>query len=172
MLTYRLAVKADIDNIVKLVESAYRGDSSRQGWTTEADFIAGQRTDRQEIMEILAKPDHVILLCEYRSRLMASVQLNRDSAKAYLGMFAVEPPKQGQGIGLSLLKQAESYVLKEWGSVALNMRVISTREELINWYCRHGYEKTGKSTPFPYAEPRYGIPNRDDLELETLEKKL
>lgn len=170
MLSYRLASKEDIKNIVDLVESAYRGDSSRLGWTTEADFIDGQRTDPQEIIEILEKDEQVIILGEKDGRILASVQLNKSSNHAYLGMFAVEPTMQGHGMGLSLLKYAEEFVQKEWNSLGLRMSVISIREELIAWYARHGYEKTGKTTRFPYEESRYGIPNRDDLVLERMEK--
>ena len=85
-------------------------------------------------------------------------------------MFAVDPVKQGKGVGLAVLKQAERFVQDGWNSAALCMSVISIREELINWYFRHGYQKTGKTSLFPYGEPRFGIPNRDDLLLETLEK--
>lgn len=170
MLSYRLASKEDIESIIDLVESAYRGDSSRLGWTTEADFIDGQRTDRQEIIEILEKDNQIIILGEKDGQIFASVQLNKSSDHAYLGMFAVDPTMQGNGIGLSLLKYAEEFVQKEWNSQGLRMSVISIREELIAWYTRHGYEKTGKITSFPYEEPRYGIPNRDDLVLERMEK--
>ena len=171
MLTYRLACKADITKIVALVESAYRGNSSRLGWTTEADFIDGQRTDQQEVTELLHKADSVFLLCEDKGQLLASVQLNKLADKAYLGMFAVDPVKQGKGVGLAVLKQAERFVQDGWNSAALCMSVISIRKELINWYFRHGYQKTGKTSLFPYGEPRFGVPNRDDLLLETLEKK-
>src|SRR4051794_13241714 len=43
---FREAGPADLGAIVALVESAYRGESSRAGWTTEADLLDGQRTDR------------------------------------------------------------------------------------------------------------------------------
>lgn len=170
MLSYRLASKEDINSIVAIVESAYRGDSSRLGWTTEADFIDGQRTDAQEVIEILEKDNQVLILGEEDGQIFASVQLNKSSDHAYLGMFAVDPTMQGKGIGLSLLKYAEEFVQKEWSSQGLRMSVISIREELIAWYARHGYVKTGQITSFPYEEPRYGIPNRDDLVLERMEK--
>lgn len=170
MLSYRQAEIADIEKIIELVESAYRGESSRQGWTTEADFIDGQRTDHKEITEILERQASTIILCEDNDELVASVQLNKTRDKAYLGMFAVNPLKQGGGLGFNLLKQAEMFVQKEWESTALLMSVISIREELISWYERHGYVKTGKIKDFPYEEPRFGTPKRDDLLLEILEK--
>lgn len=171
MLTYRLATPEDITSIVTLVELAYRGESSRLGWTTEADFIDGQRTDKEEVSELLGKEHHVMMLCEEHGQLVATVQLNQSSKHAYLGMFAVDPLKQSKGLGLALLKEAETFVQEKWSSNALCMSVISIREELIAWYCRHGYVKTEKMSEFPYHEPRYGIPNRDDLVLVSLEKK-
>ena len=171
MLTYRQGLSADIDKIVTLVDSAYRGDSSRAGWTTEADFIDGQRTERQEIIEILERPASTILLCEEDEQLVATVQLNKSGEHAYLGMFAVDPLRQATGLGLKLLNQAESFVQAEWNSECMRMVVISIREELINWYQRHGYCKTGKTKPFPYGEARFGLPKRDDLVLEVLEKQ-
>ena len=171
MLTYRQGLNADIDKIVTLVDSAYRGDSSRAGWTTEADFIDGQRTERQEIIDILARPASTILLCEDDGQLVATVQLNKSGDGAYLGMFAVDPQRQATGLGIKLLDQAESFVQEEWSSECMRMLVISIRKELISWYQRHGYNKTGKTKPFPYGETRFGIPKRDDLVLEILEKR-
>ena len=178
MLNFRLAEQADITDIVALVESAYRGDQSKKGWTTEADFIDGQRTDQEEVRDLMTKPDSFFLLCESQildqdqNKLLASVQLNKSADKAYLGMFAVDPLKQGEGIGLALLKQAEHFVQNQWHSKALQMTVISIRQELINWYLRHDYIRTGQLKSFPYEEPRFGKPKRDDLVLEVLEKKL
>jgi len=171
MLTYRQGLSADIDKIVTLVDSAYRGDSSRAGWTTEADFIDGQRTERQEIIEILERSASTILLCEDDGQLVATVQLNKSADKAYLGMFAVDPQRQATGLGIKLLNQAENFVQKEWNSGSMRMLVISIRKELISWYQRHGYNKTGSTKPFPYGETRFGIPKRDDLVLEILEKR-
>jgi len=170
MLTYRQGSSSDIDKIVTLVDSAYRGDSSRAGWTTEADFIDGQRTDRQEIIEILERSDSAILLCEADGQLVATVQLNKSGDSAYLGMFAVDPQRQAMGLGLKLLNQAENFVQTEWSSKCMRMLVISIREELISWYQRHGYQKVGKTKPFPYGEERFGLPKRDDLVLEILKK--
>ena len=172
MLSYRLASKSDISNIVCLVDSAYRGQSSRQGWTTEADFIEGQRTDHDEVSELMQAQDSCFLLCENKERLIASVQLSKLSDKAYLGMLAVEPISQGKGTGKALLQKAEHFVVQQWHSVAVLMTVISIRDELINWYLRQGYMKTDQTKAFPYDEPRYGTPTRQDLVLQTFEKRL
>lgn len=100
---------------VVLVESAYRGDASRAGWTTEAV-----------------------------TTFVASVQLVRTSEReAYLGMFAVSPDQQGSGLGSRLMAWAENWVRSQWGVRSIKMTVIRQRSELIEFYRRRGYEPTG-----------------------------
>ncbi len=171
-LNLRKAQIEDVPAIVSLVHSAYRGESSRQGWTTEADLLDGTRTDEQEVAELINQSENYILLYERDGQLQASVHLAQRGTHAYLGMFAVAPTMQGQGIGKQLLGAAETLVLEEWGCESLQMAVISLREELIEWYVRRGYNKTSQIVDFPYGIPRYGFPRRDDLELVVLEKRL
>jgi len=169
-ISFRIAESTDIAEIVSLVESAYRGDSSRQGWTTEAAFIEGQRTDGREVTELMNKPDSIFMLCFDSGSLLGSVQIEKQQDNAYLGMFAVNPEKQGGGIGSMLLDQVESYAKHEWGCELMQITVITIRHELINWYLRNGYKSTGVTKKFPYEEPRFGQPKRDDLMLEVYEK--
>jgi hypothetical protein len=37
---------------------------------------------------------------------------------------------------------------------------------------RRGYARTGELLPFPYGNDRFGLPLRDDLQFEALEKEL
>jgi ribosomal protein S18 acetylase RimI-like enzyme len=169
MFQTRYATQDDVPAIVALVESAYRGESSRQGWTTEADLLDGQRTDAEEVSCLLAQPDNYFLLHE-QSSLQASLHLQNQSTQAYLGMFAVDPKCQGQGIGVKMLQRAEQIAFDEWGCDQLQMTVIRQREDLIAWYQRHGYRFSGEIRPFPYGNPRFGLPRRDDLQLHVLSK--
>lgn len=169
---FRTASLKDVDAVVALVESAYRGECSRQGWTTEADLLDGQRTDRHEVTGLIQHSSSVILLCEANDKLLASVHLMKKHNYSYLGMFAVSPDSQAKGIGSQLLQQAEKYVQDEWNSSVLRMAVIAQRVELIAWYQRKGYRLNGETREFPYGDERYGIPKRDDLVLLMLEKKL
>jgi len=170
MFRVRTAITEDIESIVKLVESAYRGDVSRQGWTTEADLIDGQRTDRYEVKNIIEDDKSLILLAEEDKQLLGSVHLLNKGDVAYLGMFAVSPERQGAGVGKSLISYAEKMAHKEWKCCSVEMTVITQRIELIHWYTKQGYELTGESRPFPYGDERYGIPKRDDLILDVLTK--
>lgn len=170
--TFRLATPADIGAIVALVESAYRGDVSRKGWTTEADLLDGQRTDPMSVAELLAKPGCCVLLGECGTDLVACANIERRGDVAYFGMFSVRPDAQGAGLGRAMLAEAERMARSDWKCTEMQMTVISVRDELIAWYERRGYRRTGLYSPFPYGDERFGIPKRDDLRFELLVKTL
>ena len=172
-LQFRNAVEADAEAIVALVESAYRGDASRIGWTTEADFLAGQRTDAEGVRADIARPDSLIRLAlDGDGRLLACCHLERTGPACYFGMFSVEPARQGGGIGKRLMAEAERLAREDWRCSRMEMTVIDIRDELIGFYERRGYRRTGVKKPFPYGDARFGLPRRDDLRFEVLEKPL
>lgn len=171
-MEFRPAVGSDVPQIVALVESAYRGDSSRTGWTTEADLLDGQRTDPEAVAEIVATGKGRLLLAFDQGELVGCCQLERHDDHAYFGMFAVRPGLQGAGVGKAVLAEAERIAREEWHAAEMHMTVISLREDLIAWYQRRGYTRTGKMSPFPYGDERFGLPKRDDLEFELLIKRL
>ncbi|MGC0381079.1 GNAT family N-acetyltransferase [Streptomyces sp. SAI-129] len=171
-LTYRDATDADVDALVALIESAYRGDASRAGWTTEADILQGQRTDPKGVLDVVKAPDSRLLTVERDGVIVACCQLEHRGAHAYFGMFAVSPALQGEGLGKAIIAEAERLARATWGVTEMHMTVISVREDLIAWYERRGYRRTGETTPFPYGDERFGIPQRDDLQFELLVKPL
>jgi len=173
---FRPATPGDVPAIVALVESAYRGDASRQGWTTEADMLDGQRTDPAGVAEIVAKSDGLVLLAEDDSGILACAQIETvagdgGATAGYFGMFSVRPAQQGAGVGRAVLAEAER-IARGRGCTEMQMTVISIRDELIAWYERRGYRRTGRYKPFPYGDERFGIPKRDDLRFELLVKPL
>ncbi len=169
---FRSATGADVPALVALIESAYRGDASRAGWTTEADLLAGQRTDPDGVAAVIAAAGSRITAVEEAGELVACCQLERRDGHAYFGMFAVSPARQGGGLGKVIIAEAERFARDEWGAGEMHMTVISAREDLIAWYERRGYRRTGRFTPFPYGDERFGLPLRDDLRFELLVKKL
>ncbi|MFE9625143.1 GNAT family N-acetyltransferase [Streptomyces sp. NPDC006527] len=171
-LTFRDATEDDVDALVALVESAYRGESSRAGWTTEADILEGQRTDPEGVLDVIRSPAGRLLTAERGGRLVACCQLEHRGDHAYFGMFAVSPTAQGTGLGRTVLAEAERLARESWGVTEMHMTVISVRDDLIAWYERRGYRRTGRMTPFPYGDERFGIPQRDDLRFELLVKPL
>ncbi|MEV7200254.1 GNAT family N-acetyltransferase [Streptomyces griseoluteus] len=170
--TFRDATDADVDDLVALVESAYRGDASRAGWTTEADILDGQRTDPEGVRQVIKTPDSRLLVVEREGRLVACCQLEHRGTHAYFGMFAVSPTLQGAGLGKAVMAEAERVARADWGATEMHMTVISVRDDLIGWYERRGYRRTGETTPFPYGDERFGIPRRPDLRFELLVKSL
>lgn len=171
MLRFRPATLADIPAVVALVESAYRGDSSRAGWTTEADLLAGQRTDPDDVRSCIERSHSVVVLAEQDGELLACAHVAEEDGAGYFGMFSVRPSLQGGGLGKQVLAEAERIVRDEWRLPAMRMTVIDVRHELIAFYERRGYVRTGIKKPFPYGDERFGLPRRDDLRFEVLEKR-
>lgn len=164
------AVLADVHALETLVNSAYRGEISKQGWTTEADLLDGSRIDTEAITSLIKRPGTLILKYVESNKILGCVELDLIDGALYLGMLSVQPDLQGKGIGKALLKAAEVEAEKlNCGHIF--MIVISIRVELIAWYTRHGYEDTGKLKPFHFNDPRFGIP-KQKLEFVVLEKKL
>jgi ribosomal protein S18 acetylase RimI-like enzyme len=171
-LAFRAATAADIPAVVALVESAYRGESGLRGWTTESNLLDGQRTDAQDVGEAIDRPDSLVLLAEHDGALVACCHLEKQDGAAYFGMFAVDPSRQTGGVGKQVIAHAEQLARTRWGVSRMRMTVIVQREELIAFYERRGYVRTGQFKPFPYGDARFGIPRRDDLRFEVLEKSL
>lgn len=171
-IEYRYATIEDCDEVVALVESAYRGDGSRVGWTTEADLLGGQRTDAEEVDSILHEDGARLLLAAEGGRILGCVAIRREPTGAYIGMLAVRPGLQAKGLGKRLLGEAETLACRELDATHVRMTVIEQRTELIAWYERRGYRKTGHTEPFPYGDPRFGLPKRDDLRFIVLSKAL
>lgn len=170
MSSIRTASLADIPRIVTLLNLAYRGDSSRKGWTTEADLIAGEvRADDEQVAEVMAQAGSVFLVYEGPADLLGCVNLQQHGPRLYLGMFAVDPETQGLGIGKALLSAADKHALST-GCRSIYMTVISQRKELIDWYKRHGYVDTGERKPFP-EDGRTGK-HLQPLEFIVLEKPI
>ncbi|MEU5088785.1 GNAT family N-acetyltransferase [Streptomyces sp. NPDC021356] len=169
---FRDATDADTEALVALIESAYRGDASRAGWTTEADILHGQRTDPEGVLAVIKAPDSRLLTVELDGRVVACCQLEHRGDHAYFGMFAVSPALQGAGLGKAIIAEAERQARQRWGATEMHMTVISVRADLIAWYERRGYRRTGETSPFPYGDERFGVPQRDDLEFELLVKPL
>ena len=177
-LNIRTATPADVGPILSLIGSAYRGEESRKGWTTEADILAGDRIDAAGLLAKIAEPNYVMLLATDEASSGALVaccelQLRRDDGIGYFGLFAVDPRRQGGGLGTQVLQIAESYARERLGMRRLEMQVLWMRKELIAWYARRGYQATGEKRRFPHEQLVSGAKAlRDDLWFEVLEKDL
>lgn len=171
ILSFRKATQQDIPAIVALVNSAFRGEASRQGWTTEADLLDGVRTTEHDIRQRIQKEDSFLLLCHAGEQLAGSVHVEKQGMRAHIGMFVIRPDLQGRGIGKQLLEAAERAALQDWTVSGYVMLVINFRNELTAFYERRGYRRTGITLEFP-VNPELWTPKVAGLQLEELEKKL
>ncbi|MDE2265913.1 MAG: GNAT family N-acetyltransferase [Alphaproteobacteria bacterium] len=165
----------DLTTVAAFVNAAYRGESSRLGWTTEADFLGGQRTDAAKLRaDLEAQPEAMLLTLRDSADgpLLGCVWLEPAEPDVwYLGMLTVRPDLQDRQLGRGLLAEAEA-VIRKRGARRVRMTVVNIRDTLIAWYVRRGYEPTGETRPFPYGDIRCGEPRRDDLHFIVLEKQL
>lgn len=172
MSEIRHAGPDDVDAVVALVQSAYRGEASRAGWTTEADLLDGARADQAMVDALLADPaSSVLVLDGPDGGLLACCHIEHRGDATYLGMFAVRPGAQGQGIGARMMAAAQARAVQA-GSPRMEITVLNHRPELVAWYERRGFVRTGQDVPFPYDDERYGIPRRPDLVLQVMIKEL
>jgi ribosomal protein S18 acetylase RimI-like enzyme len=161
-------VAADIASLNTLINSAYRGEFSKKGWTTEAHILEGSRTTEAELLEIIQDKHNTILKYSEHNKIIGCVLLKAKENELYLGMLTVSPELQNSGIGKKLLQQAEIFAA-ELGLQKIVMTVISVREELISWYKRNGYVDTGVREPFPVSEV-FNPTTKESLEFMVLEK--
>lgn len=169
----RIAVPGDIPALHRLIESAYRGDTARGGWTHEADLLGGQRTDVDALTALIADPAQRMIVAEIDSLVVGCVQIaDRGTGTSYLGYLSVDTNLQGAGFGRTLVSAAETEAGSTFGAHSMEMTVIRQRGELIAWYERIGYRRTGEHRPFPSDDPRFGLPKIRDLEFIVMQKSL
>lgn len=170
MVVIKEAEANDLPVISELVNSAYRGETSRKGWTTEADLLDGIRIDITTLEFYIEGEKSTILKCvNDENTIVGCVYLMAEGNALYLGMLTVAPELQNKGIGKKLLVASEQYA-KTAGLQKISITVITKRVELIGWYERNGFIKTGERQPFP-KEERFGIP-KEPLEFFVMEKNL
>jgi ribosomal protein S18 acetylase RimI-like enzyme len=160
----------DVSSLNKLINSAYRGESSKKGWTTEANILEGKRTTEDELIAILQDQKNTILKYSENNQIIGCVLLIKKEDELYLGMLTVSPELQNSGVGKKLMQQAEIFA-SALGLSKIVMTVISVREELISWYKRHGYADTGAREPFPTSDV-FSQTTNEPLEFMVLEKRI
>ena len=168
--TFRMACSPDAEAIAQLVNKAYRPEAGVSGWTHESDLVSGSRTRISQIEAILSMPDSVIIVGFKGSEIVSCVHVEKDQSHSHIGMLAVNPVLQGAGLGKQMLAQAESYASENFASEKFIMGVVTSRAELIAFYLRQGYQKTGLITDYPESAG-VGIPKHAGLKVEILEKR-
>jgi GNAT superfamily N-acetyltransferase len=165
------ATIADVPELTILVNNAYRGEESKQGWTTEAEILDGARIDKEMLTEQINNKNGTILKYtdDHTQKITGAIYQELKGNKLYVGMLTVSPLAQGKGVGRSLLECAEEYG-RQHGCNVLTGTVIGGRSELIDWYLRYGFKYTGNKEPFP-TDGKVGIPKLP-IELFEIEKDI
>jgi len=165
---FRIATPADANEIAALVNRAYRPAVSERSWTHEADLIAGARTSVEQVRALFGSQSFVLLLCRAQE-ILACVHLEIIGASAHIGMLATRPDAQAKGLGKKMLEQAEQHARQHFRIESFEISVLSLREELLLFYERRGYVRTGVRFPYP-VDSGVGQPLRENVELESLIK--
>lgn len=166
MIRFALAKAVDVPRLRVLVESAYRGESAKQGWTHEADLLDDERTSDEELADAIADENTRVLLAEIEGNLVGTVTIRTlGKGRAYLGMLCVNPELQAEGLGRALIADAEDMAAEQFGTHIMEMTVIDARADLIAYYERRGYARSGETRPFPYGDP-------DTFRMVVLERSL
>lgn len=170
-ITFKIAALWDASNITSLVNSVYRGENSKKGWTTEADFLSGIRITEEKVKEIIQSKNDIIILAVIDNNIIGCVHLENAGSYSYLGMLSVDVNFQDKGIGKMLINECERYTREVLGLNEIKMKVISRRTELIEYYNRRGYNATGELEEFGAHGDTFGDTD-EKLYFETLTKSL
>lgn len=168
--TFRVADESDASAITKLVNAAYRPSQGAAGWTHEAELVAGERTTPAQVVETIRRPNSVILVRCRKSAAVACVHVEKEGNDSHIGMLAVDPALQATGIGKQMLALAEDYAVETFGAEKFILIVVSARSELVAFYLRRGYQRTGFPMDYPISAGT-GIPRNSALKIEVLEKR-
>ena len=165
-LTIRPATHADLATLQPLIQRAYRGDTARAGWTHEADLIDGERIKMADLEALVANPSERILIAFRVGEQVGCVRVaDLGEGRAYLGLLCVDPLLQAGGYGRQLIDAAERVTHDDFGALVMEMTVIETRTELIDYYIRRGYALQPERRDFP-------VPLDPPLSMTVLEKAL
>ncbi|RPI16097.1 MAG: GNAT family N-acetyltransferase [Ignavibacteriae bacterium] len=170
-IQFHKAKPEQAEEITTLVNSVYRGENSKKGWTTEAYFLDGIRITSEKIKEIINEEDGIILLAMLDEKIVGSVHLEKESTFCWLGMLSVDVNYQAHGIGRIIIDKCERYVKETFGCNEMRMKVIGRRKELIDYYIRRGYSHTGEKEDFLAAGETFGEP-KEPLYFEVLSKRI
>jgi GNAT superfamily N-acetyltransferase len=179
---FRLARPDDVDRLVDLIRAAYRGETSRAGWTSEAALVAGDRISAEQVRGMIDEPGSIFLVVDQGGAGSDGVAgaggltgccrvADLGGGLARFGTFAVWPSAQGGGVGRRLMAEADRRAVETFGAARMEITVLAQQEKLLAWYERRGYRRTGQTRPFP-ADERFARPLRDGLYFAVMEKSL
>jgi len=170
-LTVRSATAEEAETIAKLVNDAYGRTQTPSGWTSEDDILAGPRIEPDRVRELVDTKDSRLFVARKDEDVIGCVRLQRSSpGEVELGLLSVRTDLQGEDVGKQLLAAAEERAIAELDAERIVLKVITEREELLDWHERRGYERTGETTAFDPEPPQRSLVG--ELAFERLVKDL
>ena len=141
----RPAATADMPRLITLINSAFAVET----------FFEGPRIDSERLAALMAR-GRILVAVDRRGRMLASVYMERRGARGYLGMLAVDPARQGKGLGRHMVEAAENRFRRQRCEAA-DITVLSLRPELPPIYRKLGYVETGTEEFHPSVPLKPGI---------------
>jgi len=136
-VSVRIARAEDAGRTTAIINAAFR--------LAESFFIDTDRIDIDGVQELLITGQ--FLVADQDGEILGCVYLEPRGERSYLGLLAIDPGQQQNGLGSMLMDAAENH-LRQRGFRFIDLNVVSLREELFGFYRRRGYVETGAS-PFP-----------------------
>jgi N-acetylglutamate synthase-like GNAT family acetyltransferase len=168
----RRAIASDAEDLVQVIRSAYRGDISRHGWTSEADLVGGDRINVDQVLALINAQNSFFLVVEKDREIIGCCHIgDHGDGQSYFGTFSIRPTLQGAGLGDYLLREAERQAVVTYKSTQMELAVLDQQTKLIEWYERRGFQRTGETRPFP-ADEKFARPLRENLYFVVLKKDL
>jgi GNAT superfamily N-acetyltransferase len=132
----RPATTADAPALLELINRAF---------AVEKFFLDRERLTAEQLDGYLGVGTF-FLLEDTGAAPAASLYFEQHGDRAYVGMLAVNPDRQGQGIGRQMMTFAEQHA-RALGCGGVDIRVVNLREELPPFYRSLGYVESGRSEP-------------------------
>lgn len=169
-LSLRRTRPGEVPEVVDLVNDAYGRTETESGWTSEDEILDGPRVQAADVREILERPASAMLVAELEGEIVAAGHVQElEPGVSEIGMLSVRPELQAKGLGREVLARAEDFARAEQEAQRVVLHVLTIREELLEWYERRGYERTGETKPFEPEEPQRSLVG--PLAFEVLEKR-
>jgi len=184
----REATLNDVPALEVLLNRCYRFN---EGWTNEADLVGGVRTNQGELESVINDPKQYLFVFPKTEsglrdgaetgEILGCINVEMGNNEAHIGMFAVNPELQGNGVGNTMLEAGEVFAARHLNHrkdtqgksspALIKLFVLDGRPQLQSYYERRGYVATGNTEAFP-EDGNNGTPKKDGLYFLELAKMI
>jgi predicted N-acetyltransferase YhbS len=136
-MVFRRGIEPDAAAIARIVNEAYE---------VERFFVLGDRTTPEDVVAHMRRGAFLVAVDD--GRLVGSVYVETNGHRGSFGMLAVDPSRQGTGVGRRLIDAAESHI-RQAGGRSVEIQVVNLRTDLLPRYRRLGFVEVGTA---PYVQ--------------------